>query len=97
MASTAIDGVRCLIHRTAVAEQKGGWHLSGKSASYLLLAEAAAPGSVAEAAGDVLAVAAGDGQAVRLVEIQPEGRRVMSAREFMSGHRLVPGMRLGPA
>ncbi len=86
MASSTVDGVRCLIHRTAVVQEGG---------SHLLLAQPAVPGSVAEAAGDVLAVVAGDGQTVRILEIQPEGRRVMSAREFISGHRLVPGTVLG--
>ena len=46
------------------------------------------PGSVIEASGDNLIVAAGAGTALRIVEIQPEGRRPMGARDFLAGHRL---------
>ncbi len=53
----------------------------------------AAPGSVLEAAGDRLLVAAGTLSALQVLEIQPEGRRVMSARDFLAGHRVPPGAR----
>ena len=79
MASTALDGVRVLIHRTAVDDVQAG----------------AAAGVVVEARGDVLAVAAGDGKVLRLVQLQPEGRRAMSVREFLSGRKLSPGATLG--
>ena len=45
------------------------------------------PGEVLEASGDVLRVATGDG-AIRIVEIQPEGRRPLATREFLAGHPL---------
>jgi methionyl-tRNA formyltransferase len=51
------------------------------------------PGEILEASGDVLLVAAGQG-AVRLHRVQPEGRRVLTAREFLAGHRLTRGARL---
>ncbi|MEO8077580.1 MAG: methionyl-tRNA formyltransferase, partial [Acidobacteriota bacterium] len=44
-----------------------------------------------------LSVLAGDGQIVRVLQIQPEGRRTMTAREFLSGRRIEPGTRLGPS
>jgi methionyl-tRNA formyltransferase len=47
--------------------------------------------------GFTVSVLAGDGQIVRLLQIQPEGRKTMSAREFLSGHRIKPGDRLGNA
>jgi methionyl-tRNA formyltransferase len=50
------------------------------------------PGSVVTAHGDELRVAAGSG-AVDLLEIQAEGKRPMSARDFLAGHRLQPGDR----
>jgi methionyl-tRNA formyltransferase len=50
------------------------------------------PGTIFEADGDRLIVATGD-QALRLIEIQAEGKRPMSAREFLAGHRLAPGDR----
>lgn len=53
-----------------------------------------APGTVLEAHGDRLVAAAGSG-AVRLVTVQVPGKRAMSAAEFLNGHRLAPGDRLG--
>jgi methionyl-tRNA formyltransferase len=57
-------------------------------------AAGAEPGVVLEAAGDRLVVGAGEG-ALRLHDIKPEGRRVMSARAFMLGHHVEAGVRLG--
>ena len=51
------------------------------------------PGEVVEASGDILRVSTGRG-VLRMLEIQPEGRRVMSAREFLAGRPLRPGTRL---
>jgi methionyl-tRNA formyltransferase len=42
-----------------------------------------------------LVVAAGGGSALRILELQPEGRRAMATREFLAGHRLTPGDRFG--
>jgi methionyl-tRNA formyltransferase len=50
------------------------------------------PGTVLEATGDRLTVAAGTG-VVHVREIQAEGRRPMDARQFLTGHRLSPGAR----
>lgn len=52
----------------------------------------AAPGEVVHAHGDDLRVSTGDG-GIRLVELQVEGKRPMSAREFLAGHRLGAGDR----
>lgn len=52
------------------------------------------PGTVIEAAGDRLAVATGSG-ILEITEIQPEGKRPMPAREFLSGHPLSRGERFG--
>jgi methionyl-tRNA formyltransferase len=54
---------------------------------------AAAPGTVLEARGDVLRVATGQGT-LRILSLQPEGRRAMSAREFLAGRHLGAGTRL---
>jgi len=48
-----------------------------------------------QAGGDVLAVAAGDGSVLQVLVIQPEGRRAMTVREFLSGRALRPGTLLG--
>jgi methionyl-tRNA formyltransferase len=80
MASSTLDGMRVLVHRTRVDE----------------LRTDAAPGIVIESRGDALAVAAGDGSVVRILEIQPEGRRVMRVREFLSGRTLPAGIAFAP-
>ncbi len=72
-----LGGDRYLILRTS----PGGGERSGLE-----------PGTVLEAAGDRLAVATGDG-AIRIIEIQPEARRVMTARQFLAGHAVQPGAR----
>jgi methionyl-tRNA formyltransferase len=75
MASTIIEGVRCLVHRTRVAED----------------ACDSGAGAVLSAEGDAIVVAAGDQTAVHILQLQPEGKRVMSAREFLSGRKIAPG------
>jgi methionyl-tRNA formyltransferase len=79
MASTVVNGIRTLIHRTRIEDSRTD----------------ASPGVVVEAYGDVLAVAAGDGGVLRILVLQPEGRRVMQAREFLTGRTLSPGIALG--
>jgi methionyl-tRNA formyltransferase len=53
------------------------------------------PGEVVLVEGDRLLVAAGDGQLLQLLQLQLEGRRPVSAREFAAGMRLKPGRRFG--
>jgi len=52
----------------------------------------AEPGVVIEASGDRLVVATGSG-ALAIAELQLEGRRPMTAREFLAGHAVAPGDR----
>ena len=54
-----------------------------------------AAGAVVEAAGDRLTVAAGTG-GIAVLEIQTEGKRPLSPREFLAGHRVTPGHRFAP-
>jgi methionyl-tRNA formyltransferase len=56
----------------------------------------AAPGSVVTAQGDDLSVATASGT-LRIVELQTEGKRPVTAREFMAGHRVEPGSRFSTA
>jgi methionyl-tRNA formyltransferase len=42
-----------------------------------------------------LAVGCGSGTALQLLEVQPEGKKRMSALDFANGYRLVSGDRLG--
>ena len=56
---------------------------------------AVAPGTIVEAHGDRLVVAAGSGQ-LQVLQIQAEGKRPMAARDFLAGHRLSAGDKFGP-
>ncbi|HEY0320177.1 MAG TPA: methionyl-tRNA formyltransferase [Pyrinomonadaceae bacterium] len=52
-------------------------------------------GEIVEAHGDGLVIACGDGTALRLLEVQPEGKRRMTARDFLNGAHVRAGERLG--
>jgi len=78
-ASTTIGGHRLLILKTAVSD--------GPAPS------SAVPGSVLEAEADRLVIAAGHGT-LRILELRPEGRRTMTTREFLAGHKLAVGARM---
>lgn len=56
----------------------------------------AEPGTVLEAHGDRLVIAAGQG-AVRLTAVQPAGKRAMTASEFLRGHPVQAGHRFQSA
>jgi methionyl-tRNA formyltransferase len=53
------------------------------------------PGTVLDVTGEGPLVQAGDGAAIRLLKVQPEGRRSMSGAAFMRGHALTQGDQLG--
>lgn len=79
-AFTFLGSERLLIHRTAHDRDTS----AGKRS----------PGAILAAEHDRLEVATGAG-ALRILEIQPEGRRVMTAREWLAGQRdTLPGARL---
>jgi methionyl-tRNA formyltransferase len=83
-ARTEVGGLRCLILRTAVDGQPP-------------IPAGAAPGMILEARGDALLVLAGAGSIIGVRVLQREGGRPVTAREFLAGHRLRPGMRFGEA
>jgi methionyl-tRNA formyltransferase len=76
-----LAGVRVLVHRTALTDDVSD----------------APGGTIVQASGDTLAVAAGDGRVLRIVSLQPEGRRVMSVRDFLASRRIEPGEPVLPA
>lgn len=80
LASTRLAGERLVLRRTA-PEQVRNADLT--------------PGTVLRAHGDELIVACGEGTALRILELQPEGRRTMTAREFLAGRGVTGGARLG--
>jgi len=53
------------------------------------------PGQIIEAGRDRLIVACGDGTALRLLEVQLQDSRRMSARDFLNGRSLAVGQLLG--
>ena len=53
-----------------------------------------APGTVTVVKLDCLTIAAGQGS-VDVLEVQPAGRRRQSVKEFLAGHKLQPGDKLG--
>ena len=53
------------------------------------------PGTVVAVNRDGFHVATGHGGRVAVLRLQPEGRRPMTVREFLAGHPIRPGVRLG--
>lgn len=82
-AFTFQHGKRLILLRSTVVSDDGS-----QGASH------GAPGTILVAEGDRLHVAAGTGT-IQLEEVQAEGRRPMRTREFLAGHRLLAGDRLG--
>jgi methionyl-tRNA formyltransferase len=56
---------------------------------------AANPGEIIEAQGETLVAGCGGGTVLRLEEVQPEGKRRLSVRDFLNGSRVRRGARLG--
>ncbi len=52
------------------------------------------PGTILEAGENALTVATGGGGALKLIELQPAGKRPMDASSFCCGYRIEPGRRL---
>jgi len=52
-----------------------------------------APGEILGGGRGRLAVTCGDGQALEIIELQPENRKVMETSVFLAGARLSPGQR----
>lgn len=80
-AFTHLGGARYILHRAAVA--------AAASAGETITAASA--GTIIEAAHGRLAVACGDGHVLDVLEIQAEGRRPLSARDFLAGRALTAG------
>jgi methionyl-tRNA formyltransferase len=85
LASTTLAGQRYLIRRSAPVG------LGPEPPSPIQ-----EPGTILRARGDELVVACGDSTALRILDIQPEGRRTMSAREFLAGRGVREGDRFEP-
>lgn len=57
--------------------------------------ELAAPGTIIESSRERLVVACGSGSTIEIIELQPEGKRRMSARDFINGMKPMAGSVLG--
>jgi methionyl-tRNA formyltransferase len=79
-AYTFLNGRRLVLHQTRLADPE------------TLTAE---PGTCVAAGAGGITIACGDGQAVVILQLQPEGRRVMSARDYLAGHGMLAGQRFG--
>ena len=55
----------------------------------------AIPGGELRIAGEKLLVGCGGGTALELIQLQPEGKKAITAREFVSGYRPQPEEKLG--
>ncbi|MEQ1921518.1 MAG: hypothetical protein ABL952_03320 [Pyrinomonadaceae bacterium] len=55
----------------------------------------ASPGTVLVANSDIFEVACGGGSVLKVGEIQPEGKRRMTVRDFLNGAKLEVGNILG--
>jgi len=75
LVSGRLNGVRFLVHRSTLADDT----------------TTASGGTVVGGSTGVLAVAGSDGRVLHLLQVQPEGKRAMAARDFLAGHRVVPG------
>jgi methionyl-tRNA formyltransferase len=78
LAYAFINGVRVIIRRSRVAGEAPS---SGE------------PGTVERLAGGGVAVVSGDRQLLEILQLQPEGKRVMSGHDALGGRVLVPGDR----
>ncbi|MBZ5559661.1 MAG: methionyl-tRNA formyltransferase [Acidobacteriia bacterium] len=80
-AFTYVRGQRLILHRAGVAAD---------------MTARGEPGTILVADGNRLVVATGDG-ALEITQLQAEGKRPMTAREFLAGHAIAPGDRLTAA
>jgi methionyl-tRNA formyltransferase len=94
-ASTSLAGARIIVSRTWPEGVAGVANVAGTEVPALHSGAHSGgqhPGTIVEAAGEAIRVAAGEG-VLSMLELQPEGKRVMTAREFLAGHAVRPGMR----
>jgi methionyl-tRNA formyltransferase len=91
-AHTAFRGQRLVLWR-AHASGADGERVAGRPVGSDG-ADSHEPGEIVAARGDDLVVACGGGTALRLIEVQLEGKRRMSARDFINGAHARAGERL---
>ncbi len=80
-AYTFLDGIRLIVLKTCVEETTP---------------PGAPPGTVVDVTRDAIHVATGHEGRIALEQVQLEGGRPMSVREFLAGHTVTPGAQLAP-
>jgi methionyl-tRNA formyltransferase len=80
-----LDDARVIVLETRVIDEAG----TGGAAP-------SPPGEILQTSRDGIVVATGNGGALAIESLQPEGRRSMTAREFLAGRPLRPGARFAP-
>ena len=93
-AAARLGSTRVLLHRT---QQVPANSREQAPATEGAIAGSLVPGAITGTDREGLLVMCGDGKLLRILEIQPEGKRVMTAREFLAGHAIAPGVRLETA
>ena len=78
-AYTYLDGHRVILLKTRVEDER----------------TSEPPGTIVAVTRDAIHVATGHEWRLAIERLQPEGRRPMTAREFLAGHPVQPGARLG--
>lgn len=74
-AVAVLDGIRCKVLRTSLLEEETHQQ----------------PGTVLQADKKSLRVACGDGRVLEILELQPDGKKVMAATAFLMGHPIQIG------
>jgi len=85
LASTRLEGARVVLRKT----------LPAPAPAEVPDTDLTPAGTVVAVTKDGLIVACGLRTRLRILEIQPEGRRTMTVRELLAGHRIAEGARFG--
>jgi methionyl-tRNA formyltransferase len=80
-----LEGGRVIVLKTRVLNEPAGDVPTGTQ-----------PGTVLRVTRDAIHVATGHAGRIAIEELQPEGRKPMSVREFLAGRPVQPGARFGP-
>jgi len=95
-AFTTLGGKKLIVHRMEIREQGSGNREQGLQAASLSLPAKTEPGQI-HVAGNRLFVACAQESWLELTEVQLEGKKRITASDFLRGNALKDGMRLGAA
>lgn len=85
-----LDGVRLIVWKTDIRLKPDSTPAARLTADTAMVP----PGTIVDVTRDLIEVATGDGR-IALIEVQAEGRRPMSTRDFLAGRTVRPGMKFG--